>query len=74
MLEKLQTLICDYVDIEPSEITSTAELRGDLNLNSMDLVNLAVALEDDFDIRITDKEMASLYTVGDLCTFVEGKA
>ena len=65
MLKVLQDVICDYADVEASAITENTNIRTDLGLNSLELVNMAVAIEDEFGVEIPDREALSLETVGD---------
>ena len=45
MLEKLIEVICRYVDIDPSKLNADTNIRSELGLNSLELVNIAVAIE-----------------------------
>ena len=65
MLDKLRKIICEFVDIEPENITPETNIRRDLGLNSMELVNLAVEIEEEFDLEIPDREASNLETVAD---------
>ena len=46
MLEKIREIICEFVDMDPAEITLETNIRKDLGLNSLELVNLAVEIEE----------------------------
>ncbi|MBR0113083.1 MAG: acyl carrier protein [Clostridia bacterium] len=69
MLEKINEIISNYVDLE-EPITEETSLRGDLGMSSLDLINLAVEVEDTFDVMIPDKEINSMNTVKDLITYL----
>lgn len=71
MLEKMKEIICEFVDISPEEITLDTNIRSDLGLNSLELVNLAVAIEESFDVEIPDREAMGLETVGDAIHIIE---
>ena len=73
MLEELKKIICDFVDIDPDTITEDSVLRTDLGLNSFDLVNVAVAIEKEFNISVPDKQIASIKTVGDIISLIESE-
>lgn len=73
MLEELKKIICDFVDIDPDTITEDSVLRTDLGLNSFDLVNVAVAIEKEFNISVPDKQIASIKTVGDIISLIENE-
>ncbi|MBR2418726.1 MAG: acyl carrier protein, partial [Clostridia bacterium] len=45
MFEQVKALICQYVDIDPATITEDTNIRSDLGLNSLELINIAVAIE-----------------------------
>ena len=70
-LDRMKSIICDYTDLKPSDITEETNIRTDLNLNSLELVNLAVAIEDEFDVEIPDREALGLETVADAIAIIE---
>ncbi len=72
MLEQITEIISNYVDLE-EPITEETSLRGDLGMSSLDLINLAVEVEDTFDIMIPDKEINGMNTVKDLITYLQLK-
>ena len=65
MLEQLRSIICEFVDMDPNAITPETNIRTDLGLNSLELVNLAVEIEEAFDVEIPDREAMDLATVQD---------
>lgn len=71
MLEKVKEILKDYTETPPSEITLTSNLAKDLDLNSLDVVNIVVAFEDEFEIEIPDREIKNLTTVGDIIKYLE---
>ncbi len=71
MLEQLKTIIEKYTEKTDLVITPTTVLIADLGLNSLDLVNLACKVEDEFDIEIPDRAIKDFKTVGDVIAFIE---
>lgn len=71
MLEKLKSILTETIGDKGIEITENTVLMSDLGLNSLDLVNLAVSVEDEFDIEIPDRAIKDLKTVGDVIDFIE---
>lgn len=69
--ERIAKIICEYTDLKPSEITEETNIRTDLQLNSLELVNLAAAIEDEFDVEIPDREALGLETVADAVAIIE---
>ncbi|MBQ8503916.1 MAG: acyl carrier protein [Clostridia bacterium] len=71
MLETLRSVICRYVDIDPNTLTEETNIRSELGLNSLELINIAVAIEDEFDVEIPDREVANIETLGDAIKVIE---
>lgn len=71
MLERLRNIICEFVKIDPESITNDTNIRSDLGLNSLELVNLAVAIESEFDVEIPDRDVVGIETVGDVIKLLE---
>lgn len=71
MFEKVCQVIADTLSCDVAELTLTTTLREDLGADSLDAVELNMALEEEFDIKISDDELASLKTVGDIIACIE---
>lgn len=71
MIEKLTEIIQRHTGDSSTVITKDTVLIGDLGLNSIDLVNLACLVEDEFDIEIPDRAIKDFKTVGDVIVFIE---
>ena len=71
MLEKLIDVICRYVDIDPSKLSEDTNIRSELGLNSLELVNIAVAIEDEFDVEIPDRAVMNIETLADAVKIIE---
>ncbi len=71
MLETLREVICRYVDIDPNTLTEETNIRSELGLNSLELINIAVAIEDEFDVEIPDREVGNIETLGDAIKVIE---
>lgn len=66
MLDKIRNILEDYVDIQKEQITLETNLLNDLGLSSLDVVNIIVAFEDEFEIEIPDRKLSEIITVGDI--------
>lgn len=71
MLDRIREIICRFVDIEPESLTEDTNIRSDLGLNSLELINVAVAIEKEFDVEIPDREVANIETLGDAIAVIE---
>ena len=74
ILEKLRSLIADQLGVDSSNITMDTNFEEDLGVDSLDIVELSMALEEEFGIdELTEEETASISTVGDLVRFLQNK-
>ncbi|MBR6089635.1 MAG: acyl carrier protein [Anaerolineaceae bacterium] len=71
MLERLTKIIRENTGDNSITITENTVLISDLGLSSLDLVNLACAVEDEFDIEIPDRAIRTFKTVGDVMVFIK---
>lgn len=71
MLKKLERMIQEYTEDASISINENTVLIADLGFNSLDLVNLACRVEDEFDIEIPDRAIKDFKTVGDVIAFIE---
>ena len=73
IFEKLQGIIVEELGCEKSEITLEANLNDDLGADSLDAVELIMAIEDAFEITVSDEAAQKLTTVGKIVEFIEGE-
>ena len=71
MIDKIREIICQFVDIAPEDITPETNIRRELGLNSLELINLALKIEEEFDVEIPDREAMELETVADAVRIIE---
>lgn len=74
MLEKLKELLNETVDVDKEiDINENTVILRDLDIDSLDMVELVCAVEDEFDIEIADKKIKSIVTIGDLIDYIEAQ-
>lgn len=74
IFKKMQALVAEEFAMEPDEITIETSFEEDLGADSVDLVELVMAMEEEFDVGETqEEELSGLKTVGDAVQFVAGK-
>jgi acyl carrier protein len=71
VFEKVREILVSQLDVEESEISMESSLVEDLKADSLDLVDLLMSLEDEFDVEVPDEEIENVKTVGDLVRYVE---
>ncbi|MBP1581038.1 MAG: acyl carrier protein [Oscillospiraceae bacterium] len=70
-LEKIIDILCEQLDLDREQVTEDSEIIDDLGADSLDIVDLVMTLEDEFDTEITDEMIEGMRTVGDVARFVE---
>lgn len=71
MTEKLKEIISRYINVNPDTITIESDLRGDLGMTSLELVDMAVAIEDEYGIQLDDLAMVNTKTVADILALLQ---
>jgi len=70
VFDRVKEIIVDNIDVEESKVTMEASFRDDLEADSLDVVELVMELEDEFDMEIADEEAEKINTVGDAVNYI----
>jgi acyl carrier protein len=73
VLAKVQAVVADKLDVEANKITPEANFTDDLGADSLDVVELVMALEEEFDVEIPDEEAEKLQTVQAVVDYIKAK-
>jgi len=71
VFERVKNIIVDLLGVEPEKVTLDARFREDLEADSLDLVELIMAFEEDFGGTISDEESQKITTVGAVIEYLE---
>ena len=71
MFDQLKELICNYVEVDPDNITPEARFIEDLGFNSYDFMSLLGELEEALDVQVDEQEVLKLHTVDDAVKYLE---
>ena len=72
--EKVKSIIAEQLGVKAEEVTPGASFIDDLGADSLDTVELVMALEEEFGIEIPDEDAEKMTTVGDAIKYIEGKS
>ena len=70
MLNKVIEILAEKLDKDASEITAESSIKEDLGADSLDMVEIGMAIEDIFEVEVTDKDVEKISTVQDVVNFV----
>jgi len=71
LFEQVKEVVAEQLNVEADEIHEDSSFVDDLGADSLDLVELVMALEDNFDMKIPDEDVEAIKTVGDAITYIE---
>ena len=71
--QKVREIIVEQLGVDPEQVTREASFVEDLGADSLDTVELVMALEEEFDLEIQDEEAEKLATVGDAIEYIQGR-
>lgn len=71
MFDKVKEIICKNFDVKEKNVKLTSELSKDLGINSLQLADLILALEEEFDIEIEDKAIKKMIKVSDVVAYLD---
>lgn len=71
VLEKVKAILSSQFDVEEDTITPETNIADDLGADSLDVVDMLMSLEDEFDVEIPDEEIEKIRTVGEVVAYIE---
>lgn len=71
MLEELREIICEYVDVEPDQVTEEARFIEDLGFNSYDFMSMVGEIEERYDVEVEEREVIKVKNVGDAIKYIK---
>ena len=73
-LERVQAIVVDRLGVEADQVVESAEFIGDLDADSLDLVEVIMAMEQEFDLEIKDEDAEKIRSVGDAVKYINDHA
>lgn len=72
--DRVKKVVVDQLNVEPDEVTPEATFVEDLRADSLDMVELSMAFEEEFQIDIPDEDAEKIKTVQDACNYIDEKS
>lgn len=73
VFEKVKGILVEQLDVEEDKVTMEASIVEDLGADSLDMVDLVMSMEEEFDVEIPDDQVENIKTVGDIVKFIDEK-
>ena len=73
MLEKMKEIIAEQLNVDAESVTEASSFKDDLGADSLDLFELVMALEEEYDVEIPAEDLEDLTTVGAVMEYLKGK-
>ena len=74
VLDKVKAILAEQFDVEEDKITAETDLQEDLGADSLDVVDLLMSIEDEFEVEVPDEEIENIKTVGSLVSYIEANS
>ena len=71
VFEKMKQILADQLDADIDSITLETDIQDDLGADSLDVVEMLMSIEDEFDIEIPDEQIENLKTVGQVVDYIQ---
>ena len=71
VFDKVKDLISEQLDVKADEITEDSSIQDDLGADALDVVDLVMAIEDEFSVEIPEDQVENIKTVGDIVDYLE---
>lgn len=73
IFEKIKKITCEELQVEESQVSESVSFEGDLQADSLDVVQISMKIEEEFNMEIPDEELSTIKTVGDAVDFVAAR-
>ncbi len=71
VFEKIRDILAEQLDLEPDKLTMETDIAEDLGADSLDVVEMLMSIEDEFDVEIPDDAIDKLKTIGDVVEYIQ---
>ncbi len=74
IFDRVKRIVVDRLGVDEAQVTQEASFKDDLGADSLDVVELVMELEDEFDLEISDEDAEKINSVGDVVKYIEAHA
>lgn len=70
-IDKIKKILADTLDVNEDELSADTNIATDLGADSLDVVEILMSIEDEFEVEIPDSEIENIRTIGELVDYIE---
>ena len=70
-IDKIKAILAEQLDVDIETLSAETDIAKDLNADSLDVVEILMSIEDEFEVEIPDEEIENIKTIGDLVEYIE---
>jgi acyl carrier protein len=74
VFDKVKEILCEQLDVDAEKVTMDASIQDDLGADSLDIVDLIMSFEEEFDVEIPDEAAENIKLVSDVVAYIEENA
>ncbi|MBM6921091.1 acyl carrier protein [Phocea massiliensis] len=74
VFEKIKEILVDQLDVEEEKVTMEASITEDLGADSLDVADIVMSIEEEFDVEVPDDQLQNIKLVGDIVKYIEENA
>ena len=74
VFEKIKEILVDQLDVEEEKVTMEASITEDLGADSLDVADIVMSIEEEFDVEVPGEELQKIKLVGDIVKYIEENA
>ena len=74
VFEKIKEILVDQLDVEEEKVTMEASITEDLGADSLDVADIVMSIEEEFDVEVPDYQLQNIKLVGDIVKYIEENA
>lgn len=71
IIDKIKQILADTLDVNVEELSADTNIATDLGADSLDVVEILMSIEDEFEVEIPDSEIENIRTIGELAEYIE---
>lgn len=74
VFEKIKAILIDQLDVDEDAVTMEASITDDLGADSLDIADIVMSIEEEFDVEVPDDQLQNIKVVGDIVKYIEENA